>query len=220
MPTPSPRPDLAAVVFDCDGLLLDTESCWTAAESALFGRYGQSFGVEEKQALIGMSIEAGGRVLERLLAQEGRAGALSAELLDLVAFEVSKGAAPLAGAVELVSELRGRVPLAVASNSPRALLMSALGSAGLDEAFNVYLGGDDVANPKPAPDIYLEACLLLGVKPAHVVAFEDSPTGVAAARVAGVYVIGVPSVPGVTLEADLVAGALSAASLRSALGLG
>jgi beta-phosphoglucomutase-like phosphatase (HAD superfamily) len=76
-----------------------------------------------------------------------------------------------------------------------------------------------VPEPKPSPDIYLRACELLGAEPARSIALEDSPVGVAAARAAGLYVIGIPSFPGVVLEADLVASSLADAAVRRALAL-
>jgi beta-phosphoglucomutase-like phosphatase (HAD superfamily) len=78
---------------------------------------------------------------------------------------------------------------------------------------------EDVESPKPAPDLYLRACELLAVRPADAVALEDSPPGVASARAAGLYVIGIPSVAGVTLEADLVASSLADATVHAAVGL-
>ena len=80
------------VLFDCDGLLLDTETCWSRAESALFTRYGRPFGVSEKQALLGSSMAASGLILERLLDQPQRREALNAELLTLVHDELARGA--------------------------------------------------------------------------------------------------------------------------------
>lgn len=196
-----------AVVFDCDGLLLDTEECWTRAESALFARYGREFGPEHKRALLGTSPETGGRIMERMLDQPGRGLELAAELYELILAEVRQGAAPLRGAREIVSALDGR-PKAVASNSPRELLLTALERGGLVDRFDAIVGADEVAEPKPAPDLYLRACELLGAAPADAVALEDSPTGVAAARAAGLFVIGVPSLPEVELDADLVVESL------------
>ena len=207
---PSPP---AAVVFDCDGLLLDTEAAWTAAESTLFERYGRTFGLDDKRALVGSSAVTGGLILERLLDQPGRAEELSAELLALAAVEYEKGAAPLPGAAELVGALRGGVPVAVATNTPRALVEPALVAAGFDGAFDAVVGADDVPNPKPAPDVYLAACERLGVLPTEAIAFEDSPTGVAAARAAGLYVVGVPSLPGLALDADEVLDSLASVDL-------
>lgn len=208
-----------AVVFDCDGLLLDTERCWTRAETELFESFGRVFGREDKRALIGTSREAGGRVLERLLGQPGRARELGDALYELVFAEVGRGASPLPGAVELLRELRGRRPLGVASNSPRALLAAALEGAGLTDAFDVTLGGDEVREPKPAPDIYLLACELLGAEPRASIGLEDSPIGAAAARAAGLFVIGIPTLPELTIDADLVAGSPAESSVRKQLGL-
>lgn len=208
-----------AVVFDCDGLLLDTERCWTRAETELFRRFGRVFGREDKRALIGTSLEAGGRILERLLDQPGRARELGEALYELVFAEVGRGASPLPGAVELLHDLRGQRPLGVASNSPGALLAAALEGAGLADAFDVKLGGDEVHEPKPAPDIYLRACELLGAAPSESIGLEDSPIGAAAVRAAGLFVIGIPTLPELTLDADLVAGSLSEAAVRDQLGL-
>lgn len=210
----------AAVVFDCDGLLVDSETLWTRAETELFRRHGRPFTLDDKKALLGTGWLAGGRVLERLLDRPGDAEGLSLALSRLMAEEVGRGVEPLPGALELVRQLRGGVPIGVASNSPRAFVEAALAGAGFDPgSFDASVCGDDPVNPKPAPDVYLEACARLGVEPASAVALEDSPLGVASARAAGLFVIGVPSVPGVELDADLVAPSLLDPHLRDALGL-
>jgi HAD superfamily hydrolase (TIGR01509 family) len=209
----------AAVVFDVDGLLLDTEDAWTDGERALFARYGRAFGPDEKRLLLGTSFENGGRILERILGEPGRALELSAELLDLVSERILAEAEPRPGARELVAALEGRTPLAVASNSPESFVRGALRTARLDGAFPVVVTADQVTEAKPAPDVYLEACRRLGARPAASVALEDSPTGVASARAAGLFVVGVPSLPGVDLEADLVAASLADPSVRRALGV-
>lgn len=205
-----------AVVFDCDGLLLDTEPLWTIGEERLFRRYGKVFDPDGKRALLGKSGAAAGRVLAGLLDQPGRDLALVAELLD-EAEGAMAGATPMPGARALVDRLRGRLPLAAASNSPRRIIGPAFRSAGFGPEFDVVLTSDDVEHPKPAPDLYLEACRRLGVDPAGTIALEDSPTGVASARAAGLWVIGVPSYPGVTLDADLVVPSLLDPRVASAL---
>jgi HAD superfamily hydrolase (TIGR01509 family) len=216
----SPHPPVpAGIVFDCDGLLVDTETLWTRAETELFRRHGRGFTLDDKKALLGTGWVAGGRVLERLLDRPGDAEELAETLLALVTAEVEAGVEPLPGAIELVSELRGRVPLGVASNSPRPFVEGVLERGGLDPgAFDAMVTGEELDHPKPAPDIYVEACRRLGVEPAAAVALEDSPLGVASARAAGLYVIGIPSLPGVDLEADLVAESLFDPRVRSALG--
>jgi HAD superfamily hydrolase (TIGR01509 family) len=116
----------------------------------------------------------------------------------------------LPGAAELVASLSGRVPLAIASNTDRDLVLFALAAAGFDGAFGVVVSAEDVARPKPAPDIYFEACRRLGVRPSDSIALEDSPTGVAAAKAAGLAVIAVPRFDDVDVAmADWVIGSLA-----------
>jgi HAD superfamily hydrolase (TIGR01509 family) len=192
----------AAVVFDNDGLLLDTESVWTRAEQDLFERRGTEFSPADKRELVGTSAEIAGGILERRLGEPGRAAELIAELNDLVVAELEHGVEAMLGARELLDALKRRgTPLGLVSNSPLAFVRRSLEIVGLEESFDVVLSAHEVAAPKPAPDPYLEACRRLGVEagPA-VVALEDSPTGVAAARAAGLTVIGVPSLQGVALE--------------------
>ena len=205
------------IVFDNDGLLLDTEPCWTRAQREVFRLHGHVFGLEEKHALVGTAPVTAARVLERLLDAPGQGDRLSDELYALALDEIAARARPRPGASELVERLRGRCPLAVASNAPRRHLLAGLSRTGFLDAFDVLLGVDDVREPKPAPDLYLRACELLGVTPTCSTALEDSPPGVASARAAGLYVIGVPSVPGVQLDADLLAGSLADVSVWEAI---
>jgi len=216
--TTAPRP-LEAVVFDCDGLLLDTETHWSAAETTLFTRYGKTFGRDHKLRMIGSSLQATGVILEELLEQPGRAAEINVEMIELVE-EAMVASEPMPGAADLVAELRGRVPIALASNSWRRLITVALHAAELTDSFDVVVCGDEVAHPKPAPDIYLETARLLDVAPERTVALEDSPNGVEAARAAGMFVIGIPSFDGIELpEAHIVADSLKSNDVRWALNL-
>ncbi len=192
----------AAVVFDNDGLLLDTESVWTRAEQDLFERRGTEFTPADKRVLVGTSAEIAGGVLERRLEEPGRAAELIEELNVLVVAELEHGVEAMIGARELLQSLRRRgTPIGLVSNSPLAFVVRSLQLVGFEESFDVVLSAHEVAAPKPAPDPYIEACRRLGVEPGpDVVALEDSPTGVAAARAAGLTVIGVPSIEGVALE--------------------
>lgn len=201
----------AAVVFDNDGLLLDTESVWTRAERDLFERRGLEFSAEHKRELVGTSAEIAGTILERRLGEPGRAAALIEELNELVVAELEHGVEAMVGARELLHELKGRgTPIGLVSNSPLAFVRRSLEIVGFVDRFDVVVSAHEVTAPKPAPDPYLEACRRLGVEagPA-VIALEDSPTGVAAARAAGLTVIGVPSLEGVELaEAHEIAESL------------
>jgi len=191
-----------AVVFDNDGLLLDTESVWTRAEEDLFERRGLEFTPADKRELVGTSAAIAGAILERRLGEPGRARELIEELNALVVAELEHGVEAMVGARELLERLRGQgVPIGLVSNSPLRFVRRSIEIAGLERLFDVVLSAHEVAAPKPAPDPYLEACRRLGVEPGpSVIALEDSPTGVAAARAAGLTVIGVPSVEGIELE--------------------
>jgi len=191
-----------AVVFDNDGLLLDTESVWTRAERDLFERRGREFTAEHKRELVGTSAEIVGRVLEWRLGETGRGRELIEELNQLVASELEHGVQAMVGARDLLLALGRRgTPIGLVSNSPLAFVRRSLEIVGFHDRFDVVLSAHEVAAPKPAPDAYLEACRRLHVEPgADVVALEDSPVGVAAARAAGLTVIGVPSVEGVALD--------------------
>jgi HAD superfamily hydrolase (TIGR01509 family) len=197
---PLAMPD--AVVFDNDGLLLDTESVWTRAEEDLFGLRGTEFTPADKLELVGTSAEIAGGILERRLGEPGRAAELIEELNELVVAELEHGVEAMLGARELLDRLRGQgVPLGLVSNSPLRFVRRSIELAGFEDFFQVILSAHEVEAPKPAPDPYLEACRRLGVEPGPgVVALEDSPTGVAAARAAGLTVIGIPSVEGVLLD--------------------
>jgi len=191
-----------AVVFDNDGLLLDTESVWTRAEQDLFERRGLEFTPADKLELVGTSAAIAGAVLERRLGEPSRAGALIEELNELVIAELEHGVEAMVGARELLHALKQRgTPIGLVSNSPLAFVRRSLEIAGFHDRFDVVLSAHEVAAPKPAPDPYLEACRRLEVEPGpDVVALEDSPTGVAAARAAGLTVIGVPSLDGIALD--------------------
>jgi HAD superfamily hydrolase (TIGR01509 family) len=185
-----------AVVFDLDGLLLDTESLWHEAEIELFRRHGDEFTWDDKLAVIGTSYDATARYFAQRLGRPSSAGTqLVDEMVDLMHERLQREVNGRPGALELVRRLRELprgIGLAVASNSSRRLVDTALATAGITDAFDAVITSDDVMHAKPAPDIYLEACRRLGVSPADAVALEDSATGIAAAKAAGMTCIAVP----------------------------
>lgn len=197
-----------AVVFDCDGLLMDTEPCWTVAETELFARHGLPFGPEQKALVIGKSLEAAADTMAEVFGRPGTGAAIAAELLGLVTDVVTAKAEAMPGAHRVVELAAAAVPVAVASNSPRALLDAALARGGFSGVFPVSVAADEVARPKPDPEMYLTACARLGVAPADALAFEDSMTGLRSARAAGVPVIGVPTLPNPDFSADVVVESL------------
>jgi HAD superfamily hydrolase (TIGR01509 family) len=211
-----------AIVFDNDGLLLDTEDAWTRAERTLFERHGDGFTEAHKRELIGTSVAQSAVILERILDLPGRGDALMDELHELVMEEVAVGVSPRPGALELLRAVRASgARVGLASNSPRAFVDLTLSVTGLaDGHFDVVLSADDVDAPKPAPDLYLAACAALDAAPRRAAALEDSPPGVAAASAAGMYVIAVPYFPGISIEgASLIAGSLADPNVAAALGV-
>lgn len=204
-----------AVVFDCDGLLVDTEVCWTRAETELFNAHGHEFGLEQKKLVIGTSLEAAADVMADYFGRPGEGPAIAVDLLTRVRRELDAGAEAMPGAVELVRACAARLPVAVASNSPRSLLEVALGRAGLSELLVHSFAADEVPAAKPAPDLYLAACRALDTAPSAAVAFEDSGTGIRSARAAGLRVVTVPSLPGQELDHDWLLGSLADPQLVS-----
>jgi HAD superfamily hydrolase (TIGR01509 family) len=210
-----------AAVFDNDGLLLDTESLWTRAEETLFERRGRTFTLEHKLHLVGSSEAVAGPLLAEMLDEPGRATEIMVELHELVMGEAEAGGEPMAGARELIDALAAAgVPIALVSNSPAAFVEAVIAPTGLRDAFELLLSPGDGLASKPAPDLYLEACLRLGAAPERSVALEDSVPGVAAGKAARMTVVGIPSVPGVELDsADILAESLSAPEVWQALGI-
>lgn len=199
---------VSAIVFDCDGLLLDTETCWSRAEASLFADYGYAFGQAEKDVLIGRTIEDACANMADYIGRPSIGPELQSALLPRVEAELAADVQPMPGARRLLEVLGRRVPLGVATNSRRAMLDAALHSAAMAEYFSVSVAADEVDRAKPDPELYLRAFELLSASPAHGVALEDSSTGVAAARAAGAFLITVPSQPGKNLDGDLVVRSL------------
>jgi HAD superfamily hydrolase (TIGR01509 family) len=211
-----------AVVFDNDGLLLDTEAAWTRAEESLFQRHGSTFTPEHKRDLLGTSPATSAAKMEVMLDLPGRGEALMDELHELVMEEALTGVPARPGAIELLDAVRAAgVPVGLASNSAREFVERVLSVAGLlDGHFDVVVTASEVDNPKPAPDLYLAACEALGADPAQAAALEDSATGVAAAAAAGMYVVAVPYFPDLPIEgASLTAESLADPRVAEALGV-
>ncbi|HSL96074.1 MAG TPA: HAD family phosphatase [Thermoleophilia bacterium] len=198
---------VAGVVFDMDGVLLDSEPLWHEVRRGFVAEHGGAWGEDDQRAVMGDNSRQWAEYIRRRFAVPLGEEAIIAEVARRLRALYSAGDPPvLPGAPEAVAALAERWPLAVASSSPPEVIIAALGAAGLDAHFGVRVSSDDVAVGKPAPDVYLEACRRLGVTPAAAVAIEDSANGLRAAAAAGLVVVAVPS-PAFAPGAEALAGA-------------
>ncbi|MFK4834375.1 HAD family hydrolase [Microbacterium sp. ZW T2_14] len=185
-------PPLAAVLWDMDGTLVDTESYWMAAETTLVESFGGTWSHEQALQLVGAGLEDSAGVFQ---AEGVRMGVrdIVDHLTDDVMRQLATTGVPFRpGARELLADLRANgVKTALVTMSLSRMARAVVDLIDFD-AFDVVIAGDDATRPKPYPDAYLQACELLGVSPAEAVAIEDSSTGVRAAVASGASVIGVP----------------------------
>jgi HAD superfamily hydrolase (TIGR01509 family) len=189
------------VCFDLDGLLVDTEEIWKEGKRLLFERYAVAFDHADHVAVFGTSEAQTSAYFARRLGKPiHEAPAVGEEYRAIVAALFDGPIACRPGAMELVEGLRGRVPIAVATNTRRSMAEVILRQSGLAGWFDAVATGDEVP-PKPAPDVYLAACRAIGVAPVDAVGLEDSPTGVTAVKAAGMTCIAVPSDPGSDVSA-------------------
>ena len=181
--------DCDAVLFDCDGILVDSEPVSFLAWSQTLATHGYTL----DEALFAESVGGTETMVAQRFAPELGVGA---EALELEAREAFAHLAPMArgfaDTFELVSRLEAdSVPMAVATNGLRWRLDVLLGAVGLERLLPVSVTADEVARPKPAPDLYRAAAELAGTDPRRCVVLEDSPTGVTAAKAAGCLVVAV-----------------------------
>ena len=197
----------AAVIFDMDGVLADTEPINEQALAAVLARRGASLTEEEYRGTVGQSNDTSWAWMIERFGLTDTAAVLEQEYECELLPMVSAGVVPSAGVVELVGELRASgIRLAVASSSPRVAVGAVLGALGLTRAFDVVVTGEDVAAGKPSPDIFRLASERLGVTPAECLVIEDSPHGIEAAHRAGMSSVAVKTryIPRDALRADLV----------------
>jgi HAD superfamily hydrolase (TIGR01509 family) len=181
-----------AVVFDLDGVLIDSEPVWEQVRRGYVAEAGGEWQPDSQQRLMGMSTPEWARYLSGELGVGRPPDVVAAEVIDRMARRYEDGLPLLPGAVEAVRRVAGRWPLALASSSPRRLIDAVLAEAGLTGYFAVTMSTEEVARGKPAPDVYLSVASKLGVPPGAAVAIEDSSNGLRAAHAAGMRVVAVP----------------------------
>jgi HAD superfamily hydrolase (TIGR01509 family) len=203
----------AAVIFDLDGVLLDSEQVWNRAKEELVRERGGRWREEAPRDMMGMSSPEWSAYLRDELGVDLEPGAISDDVVARVERIYRDDLPALDGATEAVERLAGRWPLGLASSSNREIIDLFLELSGLAERFAVTISSEEVERGKPAPDVYLEAALRLGAEPARCAAIEDSENGIRAARAAGMRVLALPNPhyppdPEALAEANEVIGSL------------
>jgi HAD superfamily hydrolase (TIGR01509 family) len=199
--------DLPCVVFDMDGVLVDSEPMWVQARQDLVRAAGGQWLPEAETAMMGISSDRWSAYMRdrlglgHLTLEEIRAG-----VIDRMVARYREHVPLLPGAWSAVEAAAGRGPVAVASGSDRVLLDAVTQSSGLARFFTGTVAGDEVSEGKPAPLIYERACALLDVAPARCVAVEDSGAGIESALAAGMAVVAVPR-PGFEPSPEVLARA-------------
>jgi HAD superfamily hydrolase (TIGR01509 family) len=181
-----------AVIFDLDGVIVDSEPVWEDVRRRYIAEHGGEWQPDTQRRLMGMSTGEWARYLSAELGVDRTPEQVASDVVDEMAKRYASHVPLIPGAVEAVRQFAASWPLGLASSSPPRLIEAALTAAGLDDAFRVTLSTELVPRGKPAPDVYLEVALRLGVDPARVVAIEDSSNGVRSAADAGMQVIGLP----------------------------
>jgi HAD superfamily hydrolase (TIGR01509 family) len=184
-----------AILFDMDGLLIDTESVYIDALQTAARAMGREMPIEFCHSMIGIPGPVCDGMIQDFYGPDFALEAFAAHF-DEHAHRVLGASVPIkAGAVELLDFLRARgLPLGIATSSSQATVAGYLGRAGLLDRFQAVATRDDVRHGKPRPDVYIEAARRLGVPPGHCIALEDSNTGLTAAHAAGTMAIMVPDI--------------------------
>jgi HAD superfamily hydrolase (TIGR01509 family) len=183
-----------AVVFDMDGVLVDTEHLWDEVREALTEEWGGRYTPEAQEAMMGMSSREWSRYLHEVVGLGQPPEVINAEVVRRMLARYEVELPVVEGAGEAVRRLRADgYTLAVASSSNRELIDAVLRRLELTERFAVTVSSEEVSRGKPAPDVYLEAARRLGVDPGGCVAVEDSASGIRAAHAAGMRVIVFPN---------------------------
>ncbi|MFI1953748.1 HAD family hydrolase [Streptomyces xinghaiensis] len=180
-----------AVVFDCDGTLMDTERHWQEARRRVLREYGVTPGAEFSERAKGIHYTDCGRLLAETAGRPELTGKMTDELLESFRSLVAEDPVTAPGAVEMVALAHEFAPLAVASNCPRDVVETCLDTAGLLLYFDHVVVPGEGMPPKPAPDLYLSAAEACGADPAECLAVEDSLCGIRSAVRAGMRVVGV-----------------------------
>ena len=182
-----------AVVFDLDGVIVDSEQVWDAVRVRYVRESGRPFPQRATRDMMGMSSPEWSRYLAEQLGVPGTPEEINAAVVSRMLDRYAHGPPFIDGAVDAVRRIADRRPVAVASSSNREVIDVVLSAAGLDSLVRASVSSEEVARGKPAPDVYLEALRRLGVEPPRSAAVEDSHNGIRSAKSAGMRVIAIPN---------------------------
>jgi HAD superfamily hydrolase (TIGR01509 family) len=182
-----------AVVFDLDGVIVDSEQVWADVREQYVHEAGGTYGPTATRDMMGMSSSEWSRYMADRLGVPGTPEEINAAIVERMLARYGERPPLIPGAVEAVRRVGARFPLAIASSSNRELIDAVVAAAGLADLFAVRVSSEEVARGKPAPDVYLEAARRLGVDPAACGAVEDSHNGIRAAKAAGMRVVAIPN---------------------------
>jgi HAD superfamily hydrolase (TIGR01509 family) len=184
---------IEAVVFDLDGVLVDSEQAWDDARRQLAKERGGRWSERAQKDMMGMSSTEWSQYMHDVVGVPDAPEEISAEVVRRLESLYRERLPIVPGAVEAVERVAAQWPLAVASSSNRPLIDLFLELSNLAEFFRVTVSSEEVARGKPAPDVYLEAARRLGYKPGECAAVEDSENGIRSAVGAGLRVIAIPN---------------------------
>jgi HAD superfamily hydrolase (TIGR01509 family) len=182
-----------AVVFDLDGVLLDSEQVWDEVREQLARERGGRWSESAQRDMMGMSSPEWSRYMHEQVGLPEPPEEINAEVVRRMLERYREHLPLLPGALDAVRRLGAKWPLGLASSSNRPLIEAFLDAAGVRELFAVTVSSEEVAAGKPAPDVFLEAARRLGVEPGRCAAIEDSANGLRAARAAGMRVVAIPN---------------------------
>jgi len=184
---------IEAVVFDLDGILIDSEHVWDEVRQQLAEERGGRWNDNASRDMMGMSSIEWSRYMRDVVGLNEEPEAISAEVVRRLEDRYRRELPLIPGAEQAVERLAARWPLALASSSNRELIDLVLESSGLGRYFKASVSSEEVARGKPAPDVFFEAARRLGVEPTHCAAVEDSENGILAAKAAGMRTIAIPN---------------------------
>ena len=185
---------IQAVIFDMDGVLLDSEAAWDAAREAYTRESGGTWRETAQKDMMGMSSTEWSRYMHEELGVPADPEQISSDVVEKMIAQYHEQLPLIDGAVEAVERMAQRYEtLGLASSANRPLIDLALSESGLERYFGATVSSEEVERGKPAPDVYLEAARRLGVGPAQAAAVEDSHNGILSAHNAGMHVIAIPN---------------------------